>query len=113
MPKVKDSAMPPAALLERPASRQDSAPRRGATINLRVEPKTRELIDAAAEAVGKNRTDFMIEAAREHAIDVLLDQRLFRLDPEAFDAFSAALDNPQAPNRRLKALMRKKPLWEK
>lgn len=100
------------AILERPGATRDAA-RRGSTINLRVETETRDLIDAAAEAVGKNRTEFMIEAAREHAIDVLLDQRLFRLDVQAFDAFNDALDNPPAPNDRLKALMRKKPLWEK
>lgn len=100
------------AVLERTAAHREPV-RRGTTINLRVETETRDLIDAAAEAVGKNRTEFMVAAAREHAIDVLLDQRLFRLDAEAFDAFNAALDNPPAPNARLKALMRKKPLWDK
>lgn len=100
------------AVPERPVARRETT-RRGTTINLRVETETRDLIDAAAEAVGKNRTEFMIEAARKHAIDVLLDQRLFRLDPDAFDAFDAALDNPPAPSERLVALMRKKPLWAK
>ncbi|QRE75343.1 DUF1778 domain-containing protein [Methylobacterium aquaticum] len=97
---------------DRSVARREVA-RRGTTINLRVETETRDLIDAAAEAIGKNRTEFMIEAARRHAIDVLLDQRLFRLDPDAFDAFDAALDNPPSPSERLVALMRKKPLWAK
>jgi uncharacterized protein (DUF1778 family) len=101
-----------ADVMERPAARQDSA-RRGSTINLRVEADTRELIDTAASAVGKTRTEFMIETARQHAIDVLLDQRLFMLDAEQHKAFLAALDNPQPAGPRLKALMKRRPLWEK
>lgn len=97
-------------VLERSAQRPVSA-RRGSTINLRVETETRELIDAAASALGKTRTEFMIESARKHAIDVLLDQRLFVLDPEGFDAFARALDNPIPAGAKLKALMKRRPLW--
>jgi uncharacterized protein (DUF1778 family) len=89
-----------------------SQSRRSAAVNLRIEPRTRELIDAAAEVVGKSRTEFMIDSARRDAIDVLLDQRLFRLDPEQFDAFVAALDNPPPAGPELKALMARRPLWE-
>jgi len=83
------------------------------TINLRAPEKTKELIDAAAEVVGKSRTEFMLECARKHALDVLLDQRLFRLEPEKFEKFVEILDNPPPANEELKALMRKQPLWEK
>lgn len=83
------------------------------SINLRIPDKTRDLIDTAASVVGKSRTEFMLDSARQHAIDVLLDQRLFVLDPEKYDAFERMLDNPAPPGPRLKALMRKKPLWEK
>ena len=99
-------------VMERPAARQDTA-RRGSTINLRIETETRELIDTAASVVGKTRTEFMIETARQHAIDVLLDQRLFVLNAEQHDAFVSALDNPRPAGARLKALMKGKPLWEK
>lgn len=95
---------------ERPAARPDSA-RRGATINLRVETETRNLIDAAASLVGKTRTEFMIETARRHAVDVLLDQRLFVLTPDQHDAFTHALDNPRPAKARLKALMKRNPPW--
>ena len=98
-----------AAADERPAK----AERRRDTINLRVPEKTRHLIDSAAAAVGKSRTDFMLDSARQHAIDVLLDQRLFVLDPEQYDAFVRVLDNPPPAGAKLKALMRKKSLWEK
>ena len=81
------------------------------TINLRIEPRTRQLIDDAAAVLGKSRTEFMIDSARTRAIDVLLDQRLFVLDPERFDSFARALDNPPPPGPRLRALLRKTPAW--
>ena len=83
------------------------------SINLRIEAKTRLLIDDAAAILGKTRTEFMIESARREAIDVLLDQQLFVLDPERYDAFVHTLDNPPAPGRRLRSLLRRVPAWQK
>jgi uncharacterized protein (DUF1778 family) len=83
------------------------------SINLRIEAHTRQLIDEAAAILGKTRTEFMIESARQQAIDVLLDQRLFVLDPERYDAFVHALDNPPAPGPKLRSLLRRIPAWER
>lgn len=83
------------------------------SINLRIESQTRQLIDDAAALLGKTRTEFMIESAREHAVDVLLEQRLFMLDASRYDSFVAALDNPPAPGAKLKSLPRRIPAWEK
>ncbi|HEY1941331.1 MAG TPA: DUF1778 domain-containing protein [Roseiarcus sp.] len=83
------------------------------SINLRIEANTRQLIDDAAAILGKTRTEFMIESARRHAVDVLLDQRLFALEPDRYDAFMHALDNPPAPRPKLKSLMRRVPAWRK
>jgi uncharacterized protein (DUF1778 family) len=83
------------------------------SINLRIESGTRRLIDDAAAVLGKTRTEFMIESARRQAVDVLLDQRLFTLDPERYDAFVHALDNPPAPGPKLRALLRRTPAWQK
>lgn len=83
------------------------------SINLRIDAGVRQLIDEAAAVLGKTRTEFMVESARREAIDVLLDQRLFALDPERFDAFMNALDNPPAPGSKLRALMQRVPAWEK
>jgi uncharacterized protein (DUF1778 family) len=83
------------------------------SINLRIDANTRKLIDTAAVIQGKTRTEFMIESARRQAIDVLLDQRLFLLDPERHDAFMHVLDNPPAPGEKLRALLRRVPAWEK
>ncbi len=83
------------------------------SINLRIEAHTRQLIDDAAAVLGKTRTEFMIDSARREAIDVLLDQRLFALDPERYDAFMHALDNPPAPGPKLRALLRRVPAWKR
>ncbi|WP_150333885.1 type II toxin-antitoxin system TacA family antitoxin, partial [Escherichia coli] len=52
-------------------------------------------------------------ACRE-AQDILLDQRLFILDDEQYDAFLAALDAPITAERQAKinALMNRKSPWE-
>ena len=83
------------------------------SINLRIEASTRRLIDDAAAVLGKTRTEFMIETARQQAIDVLLDQRLFVLDARRYDAFMHALDNPPAPGPKLRSLARRVPAWRK
>jgi uncharacterized protein (DUF1778 family) len=86
---------------------------RGITINLRADTATRTLIDRAAEQVGKNRSEFMLEAARREATRVLLDQRLFLLDEKAYARFTAALDQPPTENRRLRRLLTTKAVWDK
>jgi uncharacterized protein (DUF1778 family) len=47
---------------------------RDALINLRALPKQRDLIDHAVHLLGKNRSDFMLEAACERARAIMLDQ---------------------------------------
>jgi uncharacterized protein (DUF1778 family) len=86
--------------------------RRDAVINVRLTTKMRDLIDTAAEATGKTRTDFILDSARQHATDVLLDQTLFSLDERQYSAFVRALDEPSEPAERLKQLFREKAPWE-
>ncbi|MCD2171950.1 type II toxin-antitoxin system TacA family antitoxin [Rhizobium sp. C4] len=83
------------------------------TINLRIEKQTRDLIDEAAAALGKTRTEFMVDSARREAIDVLLDQRLFILNDADFEVFSEALNQPREPDPKLRALMNRRPAWDR
>jgi uncharacterized protein (DUF1778 family) len=55
----------------------------------------------------------MLDSVRQPAIDVVLDQKLFVLDAEQYDAFVRALDSPPPAGAQLRALMKKRPLWEK
>lgn len=86
---------------------------RTSTINLRVPEATRELIDSAAAALGKSRTEFMLESSRQHAIDVLLDQRLFAIGDEEYEALERILQNPPPPSPKLKELLGRKAPWER
>lgn len=76
---------------------------RDVTINLRAKRQQRALIDRAAEALGKSRSDFMLEAACREAGAVLLDQRFFVLDEKASNRLTDALDKPPAANPGLAA----------
>jgi uncharacterized protein (DUF1778 family) len=96
----------------RRSPRVEPASARSGTINVRVRPQQRALIDRAATAQRKNRTDFILDAACREAETVLLDRRYFSLDDAAFRRFSRALDAPPADNPRLRKLMRTKPPWE-
>jgi uncharacterized protein (DUF1778 family) len=86
-------------------------PVRDAAINLRAKPEQRDLIDQAAAMLGKNRSDFMLEAACDRAQSVLLDQVYFQLDASRFRNFIRQLDAPPAPDEGLERLMAVKAPW--
>jgi len=81
-------------------------------LNMRVRPEVRELIDHAAALLGKNRTDFVLDAARQAASNALLDQTVLSMNPKSYAAFLALLDAPPKANDRLRKTMRTKPVWE-
>ncbi len=79
-------------------------------VNLRMREDVRALIDRAAKAHGKTRSDFMIEASRRAAEDALLDQTLVGVDAESYDHYLAVLD--QAPSGEgFERLMRAPAPW--
>jgi uncharacterized protein (DUF1778 family) len=75
-------------------------------VKLRLQATTLDLIDQAATALGKDRNEFIVDAARDESEAVLLDRCCFRLDTKAFAAFTAALDKPSADSLRLRRLLR-------
>lgn len=81
-------------------------------LNIRIKPQVRELIDRAAELAGKNRTDFVLDAARRAAEDTLLDRRVFTVSPKVYRQFLARLDGPPKPNKRLLKSMQTPAPWE-
>ncbi|MGH8225480.1 MAG: DUF1778 domain-containing protein [Gammaproteobacteria bacterium] len=86
---------------------------RTAPINLRALPAQKALLDRAAAARGKNRTEFVLEAACAAAENVLLDQCLFRLDARAWRAFERALEAPVKKNPALRRLLAEPAPWER
>lgn len=85
---------------------------RDASINLRAHAEQRDLIDQAARLLGKNRSDFMLDAACEKAQGVMLDQVFFTLNAQDFQRFTELLDAPVKPNPGLERLLATKAPWE-
>jgi uncharacterized protein (DUF1778 family) len=83
------------------------------TLNLRIKPEVRGLIDRAAKARGKNRTDFILDAARAAAEETLLDQALMVVSPEAYADFVARLDRAPTPNPRLLKTLQTSVPWDR
>ena len=90
----------------------DQAAPRSAVINIRVRPDERALIDRAAAAQGKSRSDFMLEASRRAAEEALLDQTILHVDTATYARFVAMLDAPPRPNSALRRLLQTKAPWD-
>ena len=87
-------------------------PRRD-TLNLRIPPAERNLIDRAAVSTGKTRTDFILEAARLAAENTLLDRAILSVGAKAYAEFIKRLNAPAQPNKRLRRTMQGTPPWAK
>ncbi|MBA1189742.1 DUF1778 domain-containing protein [Pseudomonas entomophila] len=82
------------------------------SINMRADPKRRDLIDAAAEILSVDRTSFILDAACRRAEEVIVDRKLFVLSEEAFDRFEKALDaHPIRSNECVKSLLVRPKPW--
>jgi uncharacterized protein (DUF1778 family) len=82
------------------------------SLNLRIQPEMRDLIDQAARMQGKNRPDFILEAAMRAAEAALVDRALIRLQPEDWDAFLSRLEKPPEANERLRRTMHTPSPWK-
>ena len=82
------------------------------SINIRAKTKQRDLIDQAAEHLGRSRSDFMLEAACREAEAVLLDQAFFSVDASTFAQFQALLDQPLPATDKLRRLLTTQAPWE-
>ena len=94
------------------ARREEAASARE-TINLRASAEQKALIDRAAARLGKSRTEFMLDSARDAAINTLLDERMFLLDDARYDAFVACLDAPVGPSEALRKVLATSSPWER
>lgn len=93
------------------AATSHSVPKRD-SLNLRIKPEERSLIDQAARLTGKTRTDFVLDAARHAAEQALLDRTVFVVSAEAYADFVARLDEPPEANERLVRTLRTPAPWD-
>ena len=82
------------------------------SLTIRIKPEERWLIDQAAQLLGKNRTEFMLEATRRAAEEAILDHTVFAVSPKAYAEFLARLDAPPQPNERLRKALQTPAPWE-
>ncbi|MDQ2702466.1 MAG: DUF1778 domain-containing protein [Pseudomonadota bacterium] len=90
------------------AKRSDTA---AETINFRVPKAKKALIDQAAIALGKKRTEFMLDVLSEKAHEVLADQTQFQMSQRQLAEFNRLLDEPIS-DAAIRMLLRKAP-WER
>ena len=80
--------------------------------NLRVTPEDQVLIDRAVNASGLTRTDFVLQAARNAAQELLVERSWLSVGAEAFERFANALDAPPQANDRLRRTMTAPKPWQ-
>ena len=85
---------------------------RSERIEIRTTPGVKALLQQAAASSNKNVTEFLLDAGLNAAEDVLSDQRLFRLDDDAWRAFQEVLDRPVTDKPRLARLLAGKSVLE-
>ena len=85
---------------------------RDQAINIRANRNQRDLIDQAAQSLGKSRSDFMLETAYREATNVLLDRTYFPLGEAEFDRFLELIESPPPPSAELRRLLGTSAPWE-
>ncbi len=91
--------------LPEPRTRRES-------LNIRIRPEEKILIDRAVQARGQNRTDFILGAARRAAEDALLDRTILPVSQEAYEQWLERLDAPPQPNEKLRRALHTPAPWE-
>lgn len=87
------------------ASQPASTERRTEKLDVRVSPAAKAKLQAAASALHRSMSDFVMESALARAEEMLAGRRIFGLDAEKWAAFQALLDAPAQPLPRLQALL--------
>ena len=90
-----------------------AATRKDEVIQIRASAETKAILNRAALLRGQKLSEFMLDSARRHAEETILDQRSFFLAPDAHERFLSMLDAPARPSKELRARMRRKPSWER
>ena len=89
-----------------------SVERKDHPVSMRLPDADIALIDRAASARGRSRTDFVRDAAVRAAEDVLMDQRLVRMSAEGFAEFIALLEQPAEAVPSLVEVLRRPAPWD-
>ncbi|SMC36944.1 DUF1778 domain-containing protein [Novosphingobium sp. B1] len=80
--------------------------------SMRLPESDDALIDRAARALGRSRTEFVREAAVRAAEDVLMDKGLVRMSGESLAEFIALLEQPAEAVPALVDVLRRPAPWD-
>lgn len=89
-----------------------SSASRSARLGLRATVEQEAVLRRAAEVARKSLTDFILDSACQAAEQTLLDQRLFMVSGEQYQALMDLLDQPEQPNEGLRDLFSRKAPWD-
>jgi uncharacterized protein (DUF1778 family) len=84
---------------------------RSARLGLRATQEQEIVLRRAAEIAHKSLTDFILDSACLAAEQTLLDQRLFMVSGDQYQAFMDLLDLPEQSNQGLVDLFSRKAPW--
>lgn len=76
-------------------------------ISLRTPPDVKTLLMSAAALTNQTMTDFLLNAGRKAAEQILAESRRITLNQTEWDRFMDLLDNPPPPNNALKQAMQR------
>jgi uncharacterized protein (DUF1778 family) len=89
------------------ASRLKTGRARYERLEARVSADLKNLFQEAADMRGITLSDFIINSARDAAVQTVEQDRIIRLNREASIQFANSLLHPPKPNARLKAAVRR------
>ena len=89
-----------------------AAERRTEKLDLRVSRAAKAKLQAAASAMHRSMSDFIMESALARAEEALAERRTFALDAKRWTEFQNALDAPVRSLPRLRALLEKPSFFE-
>ena len=76
-------------------------------VTARISMSVQEILQRAAELSGATLNQFMVQAALKEAKKVIEDERVIVLSESDANQVFSLIENPPAPNAKLKAAMKK------
>lgn len=89
-----------------------SIPTKDERLAVRVTARQKQTIESAAAVLGRNVTEFSVQALTERAEEVLTDRHTFGVSQEAWEEFTARLDSPARSVEDLVALLRRPSVFD-
>jgi uncharacterized protein (DUF1778 family) len=90
----------------------NTATTRSARLGLRATPEQEAVLRRAADVAHKSLTDFILDSACQAAEQTLLDQRLFMVSGNHYQALMDLLERPAQDNEGLHGLFARPAPWD-